>query len=145
QNDSQPSSVFTIQSSSTNSTTDAVTSTPTHDFLQHLNINDTDLTEADLGQLKTLLMKYHICFRDTPGRTSLAQHHIDIGSAKPIKLRPYRVSPQRQQVISKHIRQMLLDDIIEPANGPFAAPVTLQSKKDGSLRFCVDFRQLNSV
>ncbi|CAF5221430.1 unnamed protein product, partial [Rotaria magnacalcarata] len=84
-------------------------------------------------------------FRNKPGHTSLTQHHIDTGTTKPIKLRPYRVSPQRQQIISQHINEMLTDGIIELASGPYAAPVTLQPKKDGSLRFCVDFRQLNSV
>ncbi|CAF4248831.1 unnamed protein product, partial [Rotaria magnacalcarata] len=106
---------------------------------------DTDLTEDELIQLKNLLTKYHTCFRNKPGHTSLTQHHIDTSTTKPIKLRPYRVSPQLQQIISQHINEMLTDGIIELASGPYAAPVTLQPKKDGSLRFCVDFRQLNSV
>ncbi|CAF4640479.1 unnamed protein product, partial [Rotaria magnacalcarata] len=114
-------------------------------FLQHINITDTDLTEDELIQLKNLLTKYHTCFRNKPGHTSLTQHHIDTSTTKPIKLRPYRVSPQLQQIISQHINEMLTDGIIELASGPYAAPVTLQPKKDGSLRFCVDFRQLNSV
>ncbi|CAF4354949.1 unnamed protein product [Rotaria sp. Silwood2] len=115
------------------------------DFLQSFNVTDTDLNENELIQLKNLLITYRTCFNDKPGRISVTQHHIDTGTTKPIKLRPYRVSPQRQQIISQHINQMLTDDIIELANGPYAAPVTLQPKKDGSLRFCLDFRQLNSV
>ena len=114
-------------------------------FLQLLRLNDTDLDATEVHQLTSLLIKYQDCFRDKPGHTSLTQHHIDTGSTRPIKLRPYRVSPQRQHIISEQIHQMLLDGIIEPASGPYAAPVTLQPKKDGSLRFCVDFRQLNSV
>ncbi len=122
-----------------------LSSSSQRDFLHLLNLTDTDLTQDEISQLKTLLLKYHTCFREQPGRTRLTQHHIDTGTSKPIKLRPYRVSPQRQQIISQHINQMLTDGIIELANGPYAAPVTLQPKKDGSLRFCVDFRQLNSV
>ena len=114
-------------------------------FLQSLDLTDLHLTNDQIDQLKTLLIKYHSCFRTQSGRTTLTRHHIDTGNTKPIKIRPYRVSPPRQQIISKHINQMLGDGIIEPATGPYAAPVTLQPKKDGSLRFCVDFRQLNSV
>lgn len=108
-------------------------------------INDTDLDSQQVFELRNLLLKYNTCFNDKTGRTSLTRHHIDTGNSKPIKLRPYRVSPARQSTISNQIHQMLHDGIIEPANGPYAAPVTLQPKKDGSLRFCVDFRQLNSA
>ncbi|CAF5042976.1 unnamed protein product, partial [Rotaria magnacalcarata] len=128
------SSIFSTSVSSSNS-----------EFLRDLKINDTDLNSEQVVQLENLLLQYRACFNEKPGRTSLTQHHIDTGNSKPIKLRPYRVSPVRQNTIFSQIQQMLTDGIIEPANGPYAAPVTLQPKKDGSLRFCVDFRQLNSV
>jgi transposase InsO family protein len=117
----------------------------TSTFLDSLDLQNSDLTSNESLQLQNLINKYQSCFQDKPGHTSLTKHHIDTGSTKPIKLRPYRVSPHRQQIITQQIHQMLIDGIIEPANGPYAAPVTLQPKKDGSLRFCVDFRELNAA
>ncbi|CAF3358581.1 unnamed protein product [Rotaria socialis] len=129
-----PSSIFSTSSSPVNP-----------EFLRDLIVSDSDLNSEQVAQLQNLLLKYRTCFNEKTGRTSLTRHHIDTGDSKPIKLRPYRVSPARQSIIYNQIQQMLQDGIIEPANGPYAAPVTLQPKKDGSLRFCVDFRQLNSA
>ena len=41
------------------------------------------------------------------------------------------------------VQQMLFSNVIRPSNSPWASPVVMVRKKDGSLRFCVDFRQLN--
>ena len=43
------------------------------------------------------------------------------------------------------VQQMLSSNVIRPSNSPWASPVVMVRKKDGSLHFCVDFRQLNAA
>uniref|UniRef100_A0A669CP14 ribonuclease H n=1 Tax=Oreochromis niloticus TaxID=8128 RepID=A0A669CP14_ORENI len=78
-------------------------------------------------------------------QTGLVQHTIDTGSAQPIRLRPHRLPLSKRQVAEEKIREMAAAGVIEPSNSPWAAPVVLVGKKDGSPRFCVDFRRLNAV
>ncbi|XP_042073272.1 uncharacterized protein LOC121813519 [Haplochromis burtoni] len=78
-------------------------------------------------------------------QTSLVQHTIDTSSAQPIRLRPHRLPLSKRQVAEEKIREMAAAGVIEPSNSPWAAPVVLVGKKDGSPRFCVDFRRLNAV
>ena len=82
---------------------------------------------------------------DELGRTSLVQHDIDTGDSPPIRLRPYRTAQAQRERIAANIDDMLARDIIQPSISPWAAPVVLVKKKDGSDRFCVDYWKLNEV
>src|SRR5262249_20894211 len=80
-----------------------------------------------------------------PGRTSRAEHWIETPGARPIKLRARRPTPEEKQVIEAALREMLAARVIQVSRGPWAAPVVLAVKKDGKVRFCVDYRKLNAV
>ena len=77
--------------------------------------------------------------------TSAIKATIDTGDHKPIKLRPYPTPIKHREIIGNTIKEMLEAKIIEPSNSPWSFPVVLVKKSDGSLRFCVDFRQLNKI
>ncbi|XP_078470764.1 uncharacterized protein LOC144732970 [Lampetra planeri] len=79
------------------------------------------------------------------GRTDLVKHQIDTGAARPIKLPAYRVGAPERTQIKEAVTDMLRDNIIQPSASPWSAPMVLVTKKDGSTRFCVDYRKLNAV
>ena len=78
------------------------------------------------------------------GRTTLAKHRIDLTDNIPVKCKPYRPPLSQTKVIEDEVEKMLADDIITPSDSPYASPVVLVRKKDGSPRFCVDYRRLNA-
>ena len=65
--------------------------------------------------------------------------------AKPFKASPYRSNPKLRKEISKQVNEMLEDGIIRPSVSSFGSPVLLVSKPDGTWRFVVDYRKLNSL
>ena len=99
-------------------------------------------------QLRTMLRNYCSILstgeRDL-GRTSIAQHGIDTGDARPIRQPLRRHPPAHSVAIRDHVSTMLEQGIIEPTQSPWASNIVLVKKKDGSLRCCVDYRQLNNV
>ena len=78
-----------------------------------------------------------------PRRSFDHQIHL-VPGAQPINIRPYRYSPVQKDEIEKQLAEMLSSGIIKPNSSPYASPVLLVRKKDGSWRFCVDYRQLNA-
>lgn len=65
--------------------------------------------------------------------------------AVPVNSRPYRYSPLHKDEIEKQVKQLLLSGFITPSTSPYASHVLLVQKKDGSWRFCVDYRKLNEI
>ncbi|XP_029595362.1 uncharacterized protein LOC115178352 [Salmo trutta] len=106
------------------------------------------LDEGQQRQLKQLLLDFKDSFawgEDEVGQTHLVQHEIDTGDARPIKIRPRRIPLARREAADTAIVDMLRADFIEPSDSPWSAPVVMVPKKGGKLRFCVDYRGLNSI
>lgn len=61
----------------------------------------------------------------------------------PINLRPYRYSLRHKDIIEKLVEELLDRGVIQASSSPFASPVVLVGKKDGTWRLCVDYRELN--
>ncbi|GFW27160.1 hypothetical protein TNCV_93861 [Trichonephila clavipes] len=79
------------------------------------------------------------------GHTTVTQHRIDTTDHPPIKQHPRRLPFAKQEEVGTLLREMQENDIIEPSSSPWASPIVLVRKKDGSTRFCVDYRKLNDV
>ena len=113
-------------------------------------MNDSGDTLNDLQreQLYNLLMQYEDVFatdKSDLGRTSGVTHSIDTGSSKPIRQPVRRLPLSKQEEASDLLHEMLDQDIIQPSRSPWAAPIVLVKKKNGTTRFCIDYQKLNSV
>jgi len=98
--------------------------------------------------IQTLLNQYQDVFQEPqhlpPSR--FYDHHIPlIPGSTPVNSRPYKYSPHHKDEIEKQVQKLLADGLITPSCSPFASPVLLVLKKDGSWRFCVDYRKLNDI
>ena len=79
------------------------------------------------------------------GRTDKLQHRIHTGDARPIRQPVWRIPHHRREEVRKLLDDILEKKIIEPSESPWASPVVLVKKKDGTTRFCIDFRKLNDL
>jgi len=70
---------------------------------------------------------------------------VDTGNALPQYQSACRSPFAVREEIAKQLNQMQQHGVISPSSSPWASPVVLVRKKDGTLRFCIDFRNLNSV
>ncbi|GBL93118.1 Retrovirus-related Pol polyprotein from transposon 297 [Araneus ventricosus] len=75
----------------------------------------------------------------------MTQHRINTGDHPPIKQYPRRLPLARKEGAEHLVKEMVDNGIIEGSSGPWASPIVLVKKKDGSTRFCVDYRKLNEI
>lgn len=96
--------------------------------------------------MKKVLGEFSDCFASKASTvTPLVQHHIDTGDQRPLSQPPHRVSGAENDTINGLLKEMLEQGIIRESNSPWASGVVLVTKQDGSPRFCVDYRRINSV
>ncbi|KAJ8044409.1 hypothetical protein HOLleu_07148 [Holothuria leucospilota] len=104
-----------------------------------------NLPSEQIRQIKRVLANFHDILTDVPGNTPLLTHQINLTSDEPIRVKQYPLPHATQEVIQKEVEKMLEMDVIERSNSPYCSPVVIVKKKDGSNRFCVDYRRLNRV
>ena len=113
-----------------------------------LNLGDLDIPEKHRSKIEKLILKNQDLFANKDselGKTDTVKMQIDVGKNQPIKLKPYRTPIKNREVIDKAINEMLDADVIKRSRSPWSFPVVIVDKKDGSKRFCVDFRKLNKI
>jgi len=109
---------------------------------------DDEVPAEARGRLMQLLIDYCGVFSFDEadlGRTSVIKHSIDTQGARPVRQPLRRQPPVHQEAIRDHVQTMLKQGVIEHAQSPWAINLVLVKKKDGSLRCCVDYRQLNDL
>jgi hypothetical protein len=100
-----------------------------------------------LPPVERLLEQYPDIFTDPSSMPSPRpfDHSIPLlPGATPVNIRSYRYSPAQKDKIEKQLIKMLQNRIIKHSSNPYASPVLLVRKKDGSWRFYVDYRHLNA-
>lgn len=108
----------------------------------------TTLCKSIRRELLSLLETYSGLFdADTPplGVVPEAWHRINTRDALPLRQRPYRVLFSERRTTEKEVNKMLSKDIIRPSSNSWSSPVVLVAKKDGFIRFCIDYRRLNKI
>ncbi|UYV74048.1 hypothetical protein LAZ67_11001970 [Cordylochernes scorpioides] len=108
----------------------------------------TDLEETNKNRLLTCLKEFADIFdfeKKSFPVSGKIKHKIDTSDYPPVRQRPYRVSPAERRVFQSEVEKMMEIKIIRSSSSPWASPVILVRKKDGSLRFCVDYRRLNKI
>ena len=107
-----------------------------------------NLTTKEHQQVLSFLENYNDVFslgEGDRGETDLIEMTIETGSAAPRKQAVRRTPFAVRHEIAVQLQKMLEQKVIQPTSSLWASPIVLVRKKDGSLRFCVNYRSLNSV
>ena len=106
------------------------------------------LSPRERTQLAELIREFRDVFLEpggTLGRTSVVRHKIETGDARPIKQAVRRAPVHQQAMVEEEVDKMKKSGVIRESESPWSSPIVLVKKKDGSTRFCVDYRRLNEV
>lgn len=107
----------------------------------------TDMNPENEGKLHQLLKRFKLTFEEPTGVTDtgpLMRINLQPG-AKPPDLPLRRMSPAELEEVKRQLETYVSKGWIRPSASEFGAPVLFARKADGSLRFCIDYRELNAI
>ncbi|KAI3669693.1 hypothetical protein L6452_41033 [Arctium lappa] len=109
---------------------------------------DAKLEKSKLEDVKIVREFPDVFPDDLPGLPPDRQveFRIDlVPGATPIAKAPYRLAPSEMQEMMAQLQELLEKGFIRPSSSPWGAPVLFVKKKDGTMRMCIDYRELNKA
>ena len=110
----------------------------------NLDLGKTALIKHKIQVTDLKLEHLFVCSNLDLGKTALIKHKIQVTDLTPFKEHYQCIPPHMYNDMKAHIQEMLDIGAIQKLQSPWASTVVLVQKKDGSLRFCIDLRMLNS-
>lgn len=111
------------------------------------SVSYSELTDQEKGQIHKLLTEFSDVFASAGGplgRTDIVKHAIH-STGMPIRQLPRRLPESLKPVVNTEVNKMLNQGVIRHSNSPWSSPIVMIQKKDGSWRFCIDYRKVNSM
>ncbi|GFW11489.1 retrovirus-related Pol polyprotein from transposon 412 [Trichonephila clavipes] len=105
----------------------------------------THLSLPQREEINSILEKYEECFQPGGEPTPFIEHRINTRNHLPVAVPPYRMNPSKKEILKQEIDRLLSEGIIEECESPYASPVVLIPKPNGTFRLCIDYRKLNEI
>lgn len=115
-------------------------------FLSEFDLSQTSLNSDQKSQVAEFLWNWRDVFsqhEDDIGFTNAIKHRIELSDPTPFKQRHRRIPPSMYEEVRQHLEHLLKANVIRKSHSPFASNIVLVRRKNGKLRMCLDFRQLN--
>ena len=103
------------------------------------------LVKEQMVEVVGLVREFARVFMDVPGTTTLVSHYIRLMTDVPVSSKPYVVSYRLCKSLQTDINKMREMKVIRRLESPYASPVVVVRKRDGTSRICVDYRRLNRI
>ncbi|KAK2918573.1 hypothetical protein Q8A73_002944 [Channa argus] len=111
-----------------------------------INFGDSPVSEEWKERLKQKLSQRTNVFSLTEWDVGLAkgvEHTIRLSDPRPFQQRSRRLTPADIEDVRKHLQELLCAGIIKESRSPYASPIVIVRKKNGTIRMCIDYRLLN--
>ncbi|KAK4326574.1 hypothetical protein Pmani_002888 [Petrolisthes manimaculis] len=92
------------------------------------------LQEEQAASIVHLLQEHVALFSDSPSLCPLLRHDVDVQDSHPVRQPPYRLNAEKREFLRNEVQRLLKEGLIEPSLSPWASPVVLVPKTDGSMR-----------